>query len=66
MRDAIDLRSFVREFGPRFAEAAALRDETDTFVAENYDLLKKRKIFSALVPTELGAAAPGTARYARS
>jgi acyl-CoA dehydrogenase len=54
MRDAIDLHSFVTEFGPRFAEAAAVRDETDTFVAENYDLLKKRKIFSALVPTELG------------
>jgi alkylation response protein AidB-like acyl-CoA dehydrogenase len=50
----IDLRSFVTEFGPRFAEAADLRDETDAFVAENYDLLKKRKIFSALVPTGLG------------
>lgn len=31
----IDLRSFVTEFGPRFADAAALREETDTFVAEN-------------------------------
>jgi alkylation response protein AidB-like acyl-CoA dehydrogenase len=54
MRDTIDLQSFLREFGPRFAEAAALRDETDTFVTDNYDLLKERKIFSALVPTELG------------
>ena len=52
--NTIDLRSFVTEFGPRFAEAAALRDETDTFVAENYDLLKECKIFSALAPTELG------------
>ena len=60
MRDTIDLRSFVTEFGPRFAEAAALCDETDTSVAENYDLLKKRKIFSALVPTELGG---GGARH---
>jgi alkylation response protein AidB-like acyl-CoA dehydrogenase len=52
--NTIDLRSFVTEFGPRFAETAALRDETDAFVADNYDLLKERKIFSALVPTELG------------
>jgi alkylation response protein AidB-like acyl-CoA dehydrogenase len=50
----IDLGSFLTEFGPRFAEAAALRDENDAFVADNYDLLKERKIFSALVPTELG------------
>jgi alkylation response protein AidB-like acyl-CoA dehydrogenase len=66
VRDVIDLRSFVTEFGPRFAEVAALRDETDTFVAENYDLLKERKIFSALVPTELGGGGASTARYVRS
>jgi alkylation response protein AidB-like acyl-CoA dehydrogenase len=60
MATGIDLRALLLELGPRFAEAAADHDEADRFVAENYDALRERKVFSALVPPELGG---GGARY---
>jgi alkylation response protein AidB-like acyl-CoA dehydrogenase len=50
----IDLKELVRELGPVFAESAASRDESATFVAENYDALREAKVFSALVPADLG------------
>jgi alkylation response protein AidB-like acyl-CoA dehydrogenase len=44
----------VQIIGPRFAEGAAERDAGDVFVADHYDVLKQHKVFSALVPAELG------------
>src|SRR5258706_7890983 len=48
----------VNEIGPTFAAAA--QNDSDAFVAENYKVLKQRKVFSALVPAEFGG---GGARY---
>jgi alkylation response protein AidB-like acyl-CoA dehydrogenase len=54
MSEVIDLRSLVQELGPRFAEGTAERDAATTFVADHYDALREHKVFSALVPDELG------------
>ena len=54
MSSPLDLESLVQEIGPGFAEAADGRDRDEIFVAENYDTLRDRKVFSALVPSELG------------
>lgn len=50
----IDLRNLVHEIGPGFAEVAASHDEADAFVHENYEVLKQHRVFSAMVPAELG------------
>ena len=44
----------ARELAADFATRAAQHDADDSFVAENYAALKKAKLFSAPVPTELG------------
>jgi acyl-CoA dehydrogenase len=44
----------ANEIGDRFASRAAKLDDTDTFVAENYEDLKAKKLMSAGVPEELG------------
>ena len=50
----LNLQELVQVIGPRFAEGAAERDAADDFVAEHYEVLGKHKLFSALVPVELG------------
>jgi len=50
----LDLQALVQIIGPRFAEGSAERDAGDVFVAEHYDVLKEHKVFSALVPADLG------------
>jgi len=50
----LDLQALVQIIGPRFAEGAAERDQGDIFVAKHYDALKEHKVFSALVPADLG------------
>src|SRR5690348_2076375 len=55
-----DLETLAPSIGPRFAEGAAERDAGDVFVAEHYDVLKEHKVFSALVPADLGG---GGARH---
>jgi alkylation response protein AidB-like acyl-CoA dehydrogenase len=60
MSQRIDLPALLAELGPRFAAATAGHDAGDSFVAENYEALRERKVFSALVPGELGG---GGARY---
>ena len=50
----LDLQALAQIVGPRFAEGAAERDAGDAFVAEHYDVLKEHRVFSALVPGELG------------
>ncbi|MEE8515055.1 MAG: acyl-CoA dehydrogenase family protein, partial [Alphaproteobacteria bacterium] len=54
MTAKIDLQSLVHKIGPGFAEAAAECDENDRFVAANYQTLKDKKVFSAMVPAALG------------
>lgn len=51
---ATDFLALAQQVGPRFAEQAAQHDEDDTFVAENYKVLKEHRFFSAGVPSELG------------
>lgn len=48
------LMDVVDELGPQFAQRTAEYDESDTFVADHYAPLKERKIFSAMVPKDLG------------
>lgn len=51
----------VREIGPQCAQRTAAADAEDSFVAENYAVLRDGRFFSALVPAELGG---GGADYA--
>ena len=44
----------ARELVPVFAARAAQHDADDTFVADNYAELRRRRVFSAGVPAELG------------
>lgn len=54
MTSRIDLDRVLERLGPRFAGRIAELDAADRFVAENYAELKAEKVFSALVPEELG------------
>jgi alkylation response protein AidB-like acyl-CoA dehydrogenase len=65
MSTTIDLQSLIHELGPSFAEGAAERDEGDIFVAENYAALKEHKVFSAMVPSELGGGGAGHGEMCR-
>ena len=49
-----DFVAVARELAADFATRAAQHDADDSFVTENYAALKKAKLFSAPVPTELG------------
>ena len=49
-----DWVAVARQLGPTFAARAAAHDANDSFVADNYAELKRRKVFSAGVPAELG------------
>jgi acyl-CoA dehydrogenase len=51
---SIDFLALTREIGPDFASRAAEHDADDSFVAENYAVLKQRGFLSAHVPAELG------------
>ncbi|HWG85912.1 MAG TPA: acyl-CoA dehydrogenase family protein, partial [Deinococcales bacterium] len=44
----------ARTVGPRFAADAARHDAENSFVAENYPVLRESGLLSALVPEELG------------
>jgi alkylation response protein AidB-like acyl-CoA dehydrogenase len=49
-----DLVAVARRLGQNFAQRAAELDETDTFVAANYEALKAAGLVEAGVPKELG------------
>jgi alkylation response protein AidB-like acyl-CoA dehydrogenase len=51
---ATDLVSIARDLGSKFAARAAGFDETDEFVAENYQALKEAGLIEAGVPKDLG------------
>jgi acyl-CoA dehydrogenase len=55
----IDLTALLAELGPRFAARAAEHDADDSFVAENYQALREAKVFSALIPLEIGGGGAG-------
>ena len=50
----------VNEIGPSFAANDAKNPASDAFVAQNYAVLKQKKVFSAQVPPEFGG---GGARH---
>jgi alkylation response protein AidB-like acyl-CoA dehydrogenase len=54
MARILDLQALAEVIGPRFADGATERDAEDVFVAEHYDVLKEHKLYSALVPEDLG------------
>ena len=58
MTTAVDTRTdwvaLARQLGTEFAPRAAAHDADDSFVAENFDILKQHGIFAAGVPQELG------------
>lgn len=56
-----DWPAAARELTQMFAARAAAHDADDTFVAENYAELKRRRFFSAPIPAALGG---GDASYA--
>ena len=49
-----DWEAVARELGPAFASRAAQHDIEGSFVAENFEMLRQTKLFSAAVPAELG------------
>ena len=49
-------RSIIHRLGERFASRAAEHDENDRFVNANWGELKEERLFSAMVPEELGGA----------
>jgi acyl-CoA dehydrogenase len=49
-----DWVALAQDLAPTFAARAAGHDADDTFVSENYADLRRRRIFSAAVPAELG------------
>ena len=49
-----DLSAIIAELGPKFASRAAGRDADGSFVAENYQAMRERKLFSAAIPIEFG------------
>jgi alkylation response protein AidB-like acyl-CoA dehydrogenase len=53
--------ALARELGAGFGTRAAAHDAEDSFVAENYAELRRRRVFSAPVPAALGG---GDASYA--
>jgi alkylation response protein AidB-like acyl-CoA dehydrogenase len=53
-QSAGDFIARARKLAPAFAERAAAHDLEGSFVAENYDDLKRERMLSAGVPAELG------------
>jgi len=52
--DGTDLSAIVAELGPKFASRAAQHDTEGSFVAEYFQEMRERKLFSAAIPVELG------------
>ena len=50
----INLTAILDDLGPKFAKCSDWMDATDSFVSENYEMLRKNKVFSAQVPVAYG------------
>lgn len=59
-----DIVAVARKLGPVFAGRAAAVDETDSFVAENYQALKEAGLTEAGVPIEFGGGGAEVAELA--
>ena len=59
-----DWVALARQLGIEFAPRAAAHDADDSFVAENFDILKQHSIFAAGVPQELGGGGAAHAELA--
>ncbi len=46
--------TIAHDLGPDFASRAAQHDSEGSFVADNYEMMRQSKLFSAAVPAELG------------
>ena len=57
---AVRWADLASQIGPDFATRSAQHEEGDEFVADNYGVMREHKLFSALVPVELGG---GGARH---
>jgi acyl-CoA dehydrogenase len=55
----IDLTALLAELGPTFAARAAEFDASDAFVAENYQALRRARVFSAQIPLDIGGGGAG-------
>lgn len=55
----IDLDAILEDLGPKFAKRSADLDARDAFVAENYQALRDAKVFSALIPLDIGGGGAG-------
>ncbi|MEM7334786.1 MAG: acyl-CoA dehydrogenase family protein [Chloroflexota bacterium] len=49
-----DWLQLIHKLGPTFVEREVEHDQNDSFVAQNYEELKRYGLFSVLVPTDLG------------
>ena len=56
--------ALAQQLGTEFAPRAAAHDADDSFVAENFDILKQHSIFAAGVPQELGGGGASHAELA--
>ncbi len=54
MSTSLNLQNVLETVGPGFAKASAEMEQQDAFVYDNYEVLKSHRVFSALVPQELG------------
>ncbi|MFN0191795.1 MAG: acyl-CoA dehydrogenase family protein [Aestuariivirga sp.] len=59
LRGKTDFTAIAEKLGKDFASRAAVADETDCFVAENFDLIKTSGLVEAGVPEELGGGGAG-------
>ena len=64
-RSQNDWLALAHDLGNEFAPRAAAHDADDSFVAENYDILKQHHIFSALAPQALGGGGASHAQMLR-
>jgi len=53
-RSRVDWVAVAQELAPAFAARAAQHDADDTFVSDSFADLRRRRVFSAAVPSELG------------
>ncbi len=59
MNQRLELQTLVHEIGPGFAKMAGERDIKADFVGENLTVLREHKVYSAMVPEDLGGGGIG-------
>ncbi|MDA0770959.1 MAG: acyl-CoA/acyl-ACP dehydrogenase [Chloroflexi bacterium] len=50
----MDLLAIAKEIGPQFKARAEANDADGRFAAENFEMMREKKLFSARIPVELG------------